>query len=138
MPRKFWENGVRFECQGSGNCCVSRGAYGYVYLSARDRRRMAAELKMPTREFTRTYCEKKDGFFYLKGLTGDCVFLKDKRCTVYEGRPTQCRTWPFWPENMSPKVWDLEVAAFCPGVGKGRVHTAAEIQKHLKKDGWRA
>ena len=30
------EKGIRFECQGSGNCCVSRGAYGFVYLSKRD------------------------------------------------------------------------------------------------------
>ena len=28
----------------------------------------------------------------------------------------QCRTWPFWPENMSSKAW-TSIAAFCPGVG---------------------
>ncbi len=30
------EKGIRFECQGSGNCCVSRGTYGFVYLSKKD------------------------------------------------------------------------------------------------------
>ena len=34
-------NGTRFECQGSGNCCVSRGSYGYVYLSMTDRKKLA-------------------------------------------------------------------------------------------------
>ena len=27
------KNGIRFECQGSGKCCVSRDSYGFVYLS---------------------------------------------------------------------------------------------------------
>eukprot|EP00961_Rhodomonas_salina_P046921 629705-Rhodomonas_salina.2 len=26
-------------------------------------------------------------------------------CSLYEARPKQCRTWPFWPENLaSPEV----------------------------------
>jgi len=52
-----------------------------------------------------------------------CRFLDPvtkKRCLVYEARPAQCRTWPFWPENMNARAWDREVVAFCPGVGKGR------------------
>jgi Fe-S-cluster containining protein len=55
----------------------------------------------------------------------------ENRCSVYEGRPDQCRTWPFWPEVMDAKTWKKEVAAFCPGVGKGRLHSAEEIRKNL-------
>jgi Fe-S-cluster containining protein len=29
-----------------------------------------------------------------------CAFLDGARCTVYEARPTQCRTFPFWKENL--------------------------------------
>ena len=28
--------GINFQCQGSANCCISRGSYGYVYLSKKD------------------------------------------------------------------------------------------------------
>ena len=33
---------------------------------------------------------------------------------------------------MNAKVWKDEVAAFCPGVGKGRLWNKEEIQVQLK------
>jgi Fe-S-cluster containining protein len=39
-----------------------------------------------------------------------CVFLKDKLCQIYEARPSQCSTYPFWPTIMkSPTSWNREV-----------------------------
>jgi len=116
---KWWDDGVRFACQGSGRCCVSRGAYGYVYLTLEDRRRLARILGLPTARFTRLYCARTDGLFHLRDEGPDCRFLEQNRCAVYEARPTQCRTWPFWPENMNARAWTA-IAAYCPGVGKGR------------------
>ena len=126
----WWRDGVRFACQGSGRCCVSRGAYGYVYLTLEDRRRLSKTLGLTTRQFTRTHCVRTDGLFQLRDDGPECVFLEGSRCGVYEARPTQCRTWPFWPENMSPKRWTA-IAAFCPGVGKGAVVAAADIERTL-------
>lgn len=126
------EEGVRFACQGSGRCCVSRGAYGWVYLTLVDRQRLAQALGIPTRRFTREYCAKTDGLFHLRDDGPDCRFLVDRRCSVYEARPTQCRTWPFWPENMSAKAWTA-IAAECPGVGKGRVVPVEEIRRLLRE-----
>lgn len=128
----WWKEGVRFACQGSGRCCVSRGAYGWVYLTLVDRRRLAQALGMPTRQFTREYCAKTDGLFHLRDDGPDCRFLVDRRCSIYEARPTQCRTWPFWPENMSAKAW-TGIAAGCPGVGKGRVVPVEEIRRLLRE-----
>jgi len=133
---KFWEKGLKFECQGSGKCCVSRGGYGFVYLSQADRRRLAKHLQIPTRQFTKTYCDKTDGWFHLKDVQGPCQFLRGKQCGVYEARPTQCRTWPFWPENMKPKVWAEDVAKFCPGIGKGPTRSPAEIKRQMRQDSW--
>lgn len=131
--KEWWHDGVQFSCQGSGKCCVSHGEFGFVYMTLADRKRMARSLKMPTSAFTKKYCQKSDGFYHL--IDGDkqaCVFLKNKSCTVYEGRPTQCRTWPFWPEVMGAKTWKAEVAKFCPGVGKGKVWSKQEIEKALQ------
>ena len=36
----YLKKGVKFECQGSSNCCVSRNSYGYVYLSKFDLKRL--------------------------------------------------------------------------------------------------
>ena len=49
--------------------------------------------------------------------------------TVYAARPQQCRSWPFWPENMRKKVWNLEVVPGCEGIGRGRRHSPAEIER---------
>ncbi len=127
---KFFKDGVQFECQGSGKCCVSHGEYGEVYMNLADRKRMAKVLNMKLKPFTIKYCHQVDGFWALKPnpVGGDCLFLKNKKCSIYEGRPTQCRTWPFWPEVMNARTWKKEIATFCPGVGKGRMHTAEEIK----------
>lgn len=132
---KFYAEGLRFECQGSGKCCTSRGTYGFVYFDAEDRRRMARALKIPTREFTQKYCQRTGGHWHLKDPKSDCVFLDGKRCGAYEGRPKQCRTWPFWPENLNARTWNGEIASFCPGVGKGRLYSAEEILRIAADDG---
>jgi Fe-S-cluster containining protein len=130
---KWWQEGIQFSCQGSGKCCVSRGAYGFVYLTLQDRQALAKHLKVPTATFTKKYCDRdSNGFWKLNDFTDSCQFMKGTKCEVYKARPTQCRTWPFWPENMGAKAWAKEVKAFCPGVGKGKVWTASEIEKTLK------
>jgi uncharacterized protein len=133
MKKAWWQDGVKFECQGSGRCCVSRGEYGHVYLTLEDRQLLARHFKLSTRAFTTRYCEKELGYWKLKDFTEACAFLEDNRCSVYLARPTQCRTWPFWPENMSPKAWKKALVGFCPGVGKGKVRTEAEIRAQLEE-----
>jgi Fe-S-cluster containining protein len=131
----WWSGGVQFQCQGSGKCCVSRGEYGYVFLTRKDRERMAEHLKLSLSEFNKKYCAKVDGNWALKEDPDEpnCMFLENNRCTVYEARPTQCRTWPFWPEVMPARAWKREVVAFCPGVGKGKVYSAEEIKARLRE-----
>ena len=136
MPRKkWWSEGIKFKCQGSGKCCVSRGTYGYVYLTQKDRKRMAKFFHQNISNFTKNFCQKSSGYFHLKNdkKKKACIFLEDKKCTVYSARPEQCRTWPFWPEHMSPKQWNLHVASFCPGIGKGKVYSGKKIESILKK-----
>lgn len=133
--KEWWREGVRFECTGSGKCCTSHGEYGFVYLSFEDRQRFARYLKISTSTFTRRYCEKTGGIWHLKEdpKNHDCMFLKGKGCGVYEARPTQCRTWPFWPEVMNAKSWAKDVKAFCPGVGRGKLVPAESIERQLRE-----
>lgn len=130
---KFYSQGLRFECQGSGKCCTSHGEFGFVFLTPEDRNRLAKLKNMRTAEFTKKYCDRTNGVWHLKEdlAKPDCMFLDGKRCSVYEGRPSQCRTWPFWNEVMTAKAWAKDVAAFCPGVGQGKLWSAKEIDKIL-------
>jgi hypothetical protein len=132
MPRRpWWQDGIRFECQGTGKCCVARQGYGWVYLTLEDRRRLARHFRLRTSDFTRRHCQRTGGHWHLRGFTTQCPFLEGTRCGVYAARPTQCRTWPFWPENMNARVWDAEIASWCAGIGKGRRWSAEEILVQL-------
>lgn len=128
----FWQEGLQFECQSSGNCCASRGEYGFVYLTDEDEVRLAAHLGLVLEDFRTLHTDVTGGYRHLKDPDRDCMFLRERRCDVYEARPSQCRTWPFWPENLkSTRAWQREVVKMCPGVGQGRVHSAKEIQAVL-------
>jgi len=62
----------------------------------------------------------------------DCIFLTEKGCSVYEGRPEQCRTYPFWSSIVEDKAaWDAEMAS-CPGMGQGKLYTKEDIEKLLQ------
>ena len=87
----------RFECAQCGDCCRN---YGYVYLSTRERVLLAEHFGITETEFRKEYCEKRHGEFHLKNPDTDCCFLKGNVCSIYELRPEQCRTWPYWPQNM--------------------------------------
>lgn len=134
----WYSEGIRFSCTGSGKCCVSHGQYGFVYVTKADRKKMAEHLNLTPSAFTRTYCRKVDGLFALKDSENStdrvrpCVFLNEKACGIYESRPTQCRTWPFWPETMvNQKTWRKDVEKFCPGVGTGQLWSQEKIQSEL-------
>jgi len=131
MKQPWWKDGLQFQCQQSGKCCVSHGEYGFVYLTLEDRQNIARVLKMTTAAFTKKYCKKTDGVYHVVDTGPNCRFLEHNKCTVYEARPMQCKTWPFWPETMSPKAWKQDVVKFCPGVGKGPVWSRDQIQAAL-------
>ena len=60
---------------------------------------------------------------------GDCVFFdpQARKCTVYNGRPRQCRTWPFWQSNVqSEEAWK-QTCEVCPGSGQGKLYPVEQV-----------
>lgn len=130
----WWKNGLAFECQLCGNCCAGP-AEGYVWVTNEEMEAMATQLGLTVKEFKKQYC-RRVGFRYslLEKQPGkDCIFLPDpegaqRGCEVYAHRPRQCRTWPFWPENLkSPEHW-RHAAESCPGIDKGQWYSAEQIE----------
>ena len=129
----WYADGLRFSCTGCGDCCG--GGPGYVWVNQAEIDAIAARIEMTPEAFEKKYVNQIGVRRSLKEKRNyDCVFLdsETRKCTVYEQRPRQCRTWPFWPENMSPKAWTA-IAAFCPGVGKGELVPAERIE-HVLRD----
>jgi hypothetical protein len=78
--------------------------------------------------FVRTVGQRKS---LVEMPDGACVFLdkQTRRCKVYEARPAQCRTWPFWESNLrSPEAWEQTRQA-CPGTRRGPVVSPDEIER---------
>jgi Fe-S-cluster containining protein len=98
---------------------------------------MAEEMSMTVSDFEAEFTRKVGR---ARSLTeydnGDCVLLDrdTRKCSVYEARPIQCRTWPFWDSTLDKKKSWKETCEVCPGAGKGRVYTLEQIEEQrLKK-----
>ena len=124
QPKPF---DVRFECvQDCSACCELSG--GFVFLSTEEAQAIAAYLNLDAELFLQLFTIETDGQLILRdGEDEHCVFLEEGRCMIYEVRPEQCRTYPFWPENMKTKAhWNL-TKKMCPGIGRGRLFSREEI-----------
>ena len=132
----FYRDGLRFACTKCSRCC--RHTPGYVFLSARDLDRIAQTLDIDVTAARQRYCRKVDiGGFSRVSLKEkpnlDCILWEDGGCSVYASRPLQCRSFPFWSSNLvSRESWD-EAADACPGIGKGRAHGRARIERWLAR-----
>ena len=116
MNVPWFNDGLRFKCTGCGKCCT--GSPGYVFVSDRDLEKLAGRFKLSVEDFSRKYTRLVDGQIALLDdpKTDDCIFLKEKQCTAYEDRPTQCRTFPWWIHHLrEPKDWE-EAAERCEGI----------------------
>ncbi|MFM9958243.1 MAG: YkgJ family cysteine cluster protein [Phycisphaerales bacterium] len=130
-------DGLRFECTLCGACCS--GGEGMVLFSPEEGEAIARRLGIPVAEFLARYTRMVDVSGSAGGRTVkvrslnevpkpeglDCVFLDRTTmpgkaiCSLYEDRPTQCRTFPFWPEHVdTPKGWK-RLSKHCEGIGRG-------------------
>lgn len=128
------ESGLRFECTQCGQCCWTRGEYSHVYLTREDIEALATALGLTVAETrTRYTFRDENGWTELDFRGGHCVLLDaaTNLCTVYESRPTQCRTFPFWPELIRRGAWTGEARRICEGVGQGRVVSKEEAGRRL-------
>jgi Fe-S-cluster containining protein len=118
--QKWWEeqNGLSFDCTQCGRCCKT---VGDVWFNGEEVLAAAELLGTSSEDFIAKYGqgETVEGWLRLKdkkSLEGDygCIFLGDdgKTCSIYEARPTQCRTYPWWPRLIaSPEAWAAESVA---------------------------
>ena len=133
----WYASGLRFSCVPEcGACCTRHEDYAYVYLTTDDIRRISKHLGMSRREFLNEYTVLDDGEVVLKMVEPECPLLDGWRCTVYEVRPVQCRTFPFWTENLRNRAAWKRVGEFCPGIGEGEVVSLEQIKTHIRdRDG---
>lgn len=129
---KWYRDGLKFTCTQCGNCCS--GDPGYVWADKEEIARISAFLGR-TDGWLDSKHLRRVGLRYslTERADGDCVFLKRENgkttCTIHPVRPIQCRTWPFWNENLSSEEkWNAVAAQKCPGMNKGDNYDLVQIE----------
>ncbi len=104
-----------FECKGE--CCI--GESGYIWCTPSEITNMANFIEIEIDEFISKYINKIGYKKSLKEIEFDngyrCIFFDDSKrvCQIYQVRPKQCRTFPFW-DSLNENI--KEVAKECPGI----------------------
>ncbi|RMH59519.1 MAG: YkgJ family cysteine cluster protein [Candidatus Hydrogenedentota bacterium] len=132
----WYATGLRFSCQPDCHkCCLREGIVELREGEGEDRR-LAEALGLSLKAFRGKFTDKDDmnGRFMEDGPHGGCPLWRDG-CRVYDVRPSQCRSYPFWPEILkSRRSWEKE-GRFCPGIGTGRWYSRSEIAAILAGEG---
>ena len=119
-----------------GNCCT--GPEGYVHFTDDDARAIAGRLGITVEQFMKGYtkdtvvgrslAERRTPY----GL--DCIFLDREKvpgkavCGIYEDRPMQCRTWPFWKDIVASRPSWERAKRTCPGIDQGPLTRPQQIR----------
>jgi Fe-S-cluster containining protein len=105
-------------CKGcAGNCCI--GESGYIWVNPYEIKKIADFLGVEEERFKKDYLKKVKYRYSIKEVykegSFECLFF-DKEgggCSIYEVRPSQCASYPFWEYFKSNFK---EVYEECPGI----------------------
>ncbi len=137
---------MHFECGRCGRCCSGPGE-GYIWVTKPEIQIIADYLKISVEQLRQEYLKRVGLRITIieHHTTRDCIFLNhglrglhgsQKKCIIYPVRPSQCRTWPFWHDNLTdPNAWN-KAAQKCPGINQGRLYTCDEIEKIKRSKKW--
>ena len=101
----------------AGKCCI--GESGFFWVSHEEIEAFVKKLLLTKENFINNYLLKIRYRFTIKEIPYEggygCIFFnrEKKMCSIYDVRPSQCRTFPFWEyfkENID------EVVTECPGI----------------------
>ena len=132
MSDRWFSQGLRFTCTQCGDCCS--GKPGFVWVNDEEINALARNLNLPLEEVRAMHTfQTPRGRSVRERVNGDCIYYESgKGCTVYEVRPRQCRSWPFWESNLeSSQSWERTVA-ICPGAGSGELISENEIIARMR------
>jgi Fe-S-cluster containining protein len=118
----WYENGLEFSCTGCSKCCQVDGD---VWLAPEEVANIITYLRddedgqngpFSMSDFRKKYVraeiapadgDPSESWMCLKRNEGACTFLDSSgKCGIYDVRPVQCSTYPFWPSLLEdPEIW---------------------------------
>ncbi len=111
---------LEFSCNRCSNCC--RHEPGAVYLTKKDLDNLYSSLNLSKDEFIKQCCrvlikDDRKVLALLEKVNYDCIFWSNG-CIVYENRPLQCRTYPYWPFLVENGDYWKHEKHRCSGIDK--------------------
>ena len=118
MSNLIKKNGYNFSfnpsaCEScAGNCCI--GESGYIWINIVEIEALSKYLGLTLDSFREKYLFKVGYKYSIKEVElpnnsfACCFFdLEKRKCSIYDYRPTQRRTFPFWEyfKNNEKKVY---------------------------------
>ncbi len=127
---------IKFKCIGCGYCCKCEP--GFVFLGKKDIEMLKNEFNQSFDTLLEKYLRVVNvGEYYqlslLEKSNNECIFLENNKCSIYNNRPIQCRTYPFWPQIISSKENYLKEKDYCPGIGNGKIVENSVIEAKLNR-----
>ncbi len=104
----------------NGQCC--RGAQGYVWLTQDNIEAIATAKNITVNELAQSAIRRVGTRYSLQECYQDdeylCCFLdaESGQCQIYNERPEQCRSYPFWPAYAEDSENLIKLVEYCPGV----------------------
>jgi len=124
-----------FKCRKCAQCCMSEFGDNTVIVSPSQIRKICDrsglkcdDFVIPTPSDDRDEDGKIHTFEWVLKKNGDCIFLKEKLCEIYDCRPFICRTYPFYLIDGKLEVCE------CMGLG-GNINDreSFELARQLKE-----
>lgn len=126
----WYKDGLRFECQRCGRCC--RGEPGVVWVNKKEIEEISSFLGITKNAFAKNYLRSiNDRFSLLEYGNGDCI-MYDNGCKIYDVRPCQCRSFPFWTSNLENRSEWEKLKKTCPGIDTGALRTRKDIEENVE------
>jgi len=133
---QFFMNRLRGLCQDCSKCCEVSD----IDLNPHDIERILKHLKISQTEIVSKYFIKHPQYpsFFYRFKHKPCVFLKDKRCTIYPVRPNMCVFFPFLT-GVQKEAWErysktkgkqraIVIPLWCPSAIKTKEFTEKTIK----------
>lgn len=127
----FFDAGIRFKCRHCGTCCT--GDPGVVRVNEREVADIASYLDISASALGDTFLYTWENQQRIRETDdGRCLFFEDV-CRIYPVRPNQCKTFPFWFDNLRSESRWKKIHSQCPGIGTGRLYHKNEILDILQR-----
>ena len=124
----WYEKGLEFSCTGCSKCCQVDGdvwlapeeatnIVTYLRDSGGDDSTTSFDINVFKKKYVRAAIspvgldgDLSQSWMSLKRKDGACTFLDSSgKCKIYDARPVQCYTYPFWPSLVDdPDSWNEE------------------------------